>query len=329
MLLKYIFYYLNMRYSRQERLPDIGTEGQKILSENHVVIVGVGALGSVAAELLARAGVGKLTLIDRDCVELHNLQRQTLFTEEDVGQPKATIAEKHIKYINSEIAVHSVVTDVDYENVDILHSDLILDGTDNLQTRFLINEYSRKHKIPWIYAAAVGAEGYVKSYLPNDKDCFACTFTATTGLDSCETLGVLNTITHSIASMQVTEALKILLGKEPEQKMVHYNAWNQKLEKITTAPRDDCLVCQGTYEYLIGKHTPSVVQFCGSGTYQIKGKPVNLQSIAKKLKDLGEVVVTPACITFKTLTLFADGRALIKAANEAEAQKLYAQYIGH
>ena len=224
-----------MRYSRQELY--LGKGSQEELKKKHVVIVGIGALGSVAAELLTRAGIGKLTLIDRDIVELHNLQRQSLYEEADVGKAKALAAKKHLERINKEVQIIAEVADVTHENVDLLKSDLILDGTDNLVTRFLINEYSKKNTIPWIYAAAVSDKGYVKIYLP-ETDCFNCTFTETTGLDSCDTAGVLNTITHSVASIQVTEAFKVLLGKITETPLLHLNIWKGELTGLQTKKKE-------------------------------------------------------------------------------------------
>ena len=317
----------NMKYSRQELYKHIGKEGQELLSKKHVVIVGAGALGSVAAELLARAGVGKITVIDRDYIEEHNLQRQSLYGEADVGKAKAKVAEEHLKAINKDVEVKGEAVDLNYETIALLKSDLVLDGTDNLTTRFLINEYCKKNKQPWIYAAALEDEGYVKVYLP-EEDCFACTFTATTGLESCDTAGVLNTIIHGISSMQVTEALKVLLGKEIEKKLLHLNMWQHTLEKVKTQKKESCPTCQGKYEYLTGKHEETMMKFCGSGTYQIRGKEVNLKQLQEKLSKLGEVTPFDYGLHFQTLTIFKDGRVLVKAQNEKEAKSFYAQYIG-
>tara|TARA_Y100000310_G_scaffold144893_3_gene144222 strand:- start:37428 stop:38372 length:945 start_codon:yes stop_codon:yes gene_type:complete len=313
-----------MRYSRQELY--LGKESQEVLKKKHVVLVGVGALGSVAAELLTRAGIGKLTLIDRDVVELHNLQRQSLYEEKDEGEAKVLAAKKHLERINKEVQITAKVEDITHENVELLKSDLILDGTDNLVTRFLINEYSKKNKIPWIYAAAVSDKGYVKIYLP-ETDCFQCTFTETTGLDSCDTAGVLNTLTHTVASIQVTEAFKVLLQKVQETPLFHLNIWENSLTRLKTQRKEGCEVCKGNYNYLMGKKEKEIIKFCGSGSYQIKGK-VKLEEIKEKLEKLGKVESFEHGIQFNQLMIFKDGRVLIKAKDEKEAKSLYAQYIG-
>jgi len=327
-LLKLLLINERMRYSRQELFQEIGKEGQQILSKKHAVIVGVGALGTVAAELLVRAGVGKVTLLDRDCVALHNLQRQSLFTEEDVGKAKASCAAAHLRSINKDVVVEEQVVDLDYTNIELLQGDVVVDGTDNLVTRFLINEYCVKNKLPWVYGSGIRAEGYVKSYLPG-KDCFACTFTEASGLESCDTAGVLNVTTHVIASLQVSEVLKILLEKEVEGKLLHLNVWKQVMEKIETKKNPSCRVCKGTYDYLQGKHAQELIKFCGSDQYQIKGKAIAFTTLREKLSPLGKVEDDGICLRFKALLIFKDGRVLVQAKSVEEAKSLYSKYLGH
>ncbi len=312
-----------MRYSRQELYTNIGKQGQEQLRKSHVVIVGVGALGSVVADLLCRAGVGKLTLIDRDYVEKHNLQRQSLYTEADIGQAKAVAALDHLKRINSTVKLLSHVTDLYYENVALLQGDVVVDGTDNMETRFLINEYCNKNKIPWVYGSAIRDEGYVKAFVPG-QPCFRCLFGPVSGLETCDTSGVMNSITHLIASLQVSLALRLLLGKQPAPDLFHVNAWVPSFEQLTVKKSSSCIVCKGTYECLSGKHQTPLIKFCGSSHYQIRGKPVSLTLLAKRLKGSSNF---GTCLRFGSLTIFPDGRVLIRAAGEDEARRLYREYI--
>ena len=316
-----------MRYSRQEVLEYIGKEGQQKLEDSSVSIVGIGALGSVSAELLARAGIGNLRLIDRDVVDITNLQRQSLYTEDDVDKPKAIQAKKHLQEINSDVVIESHVEDLNNSSIkDILKdTSLILDGTDNLSTRFLINDFTRQNKIPWIYAAAIKETGYVLPILP-DRFCFACVFKEAHQLETCDTSGVLNTITHLIASIQVTEALRILLSKMSTPQLIKVNIWNQELQRFEVQKNPSCLPCKGTYEHL-NKTEPEILKFCGSGTYQIKKDRFNLRSMKEKLSEIGKVQDFSACLKFENLTIFQD-RVLIKAQSEEEAKSAYSKCIG-
>ncbi len=316
-----------MRYSRQEVLDFIGKEGQKKLQESSVSIVGIGALGSVAAELLTRAGIGNLRLIDRDVVELHNLQRQSLFTEDDVDKPKAIQAKKHLEKINSDVTIESHAEDLNQETISEIMkgTSLMLDGTDNLATRFLVNDFSRKYNIPWIYAAAIKDTGYVLPILP-DKFCFRCIFKEARQLETCDTVGVLNTITHLIASIQVTEAIKILLNKMETPELIKVNIWNKEFQQFTVQKSQECPACKGNFEYL-NKHDTDVLKFCGLGTYQIRKGPLHLKVLNDRLSKIGKVFDFNACLKFENLTIFKD-RVIIKATTEEEAKSLYAKYIG-
>ena len=208
-----------MRYIRQEILKEIGRSGQGKLKRSAAAIVGLGALGSASAELLARAGIGRFFLIDRDVVELSNLQRQSLFEENDIGKPKAFAAHKRLKKINSSIKIDFVIDDLNHENISRIFSqrknpDIILDCTDNLETRFLLNDFCIKNKITLIYSAAIRAKGYVFNIMPGVTACLRCFLKESSQLDTCETTGVLNSITHLVSSIQASEALKLLIKKD-------------------------------------------------------------------------------------------------------------------
>jgi len=317
------------RYSRQILLDQIGTEGQALLQNKKVAIVGIGALGTVAAELLSRAGVGNLILIDRDVVEPSNLQRQTLFDQKDLGKNKVTAAEQRINQINSEIKIKSHAVHLNSQNINILQSaDLILDCTDNLQTRFLINDYCKKEQKLWIYAAAIKTTGYVMPIFPSGS-CLQC-FLTESNLETCDTVGVLNTITVSIASLQATLALKLLLGKEVESILYHYDIWNQSFKKINIKANKNCPTCAGTFTYLEKKETSKYIRFCSTGKYQVLGnKELDLAEIQKRWEKIGKVIQDDASLQFQNITLFKDGRALINANSTEEAEALYSKLVGN
>ena len=297
------------------------------LLSKHVVIVGVGALGSAAAALLARVGVGKITLIDRDCVEAQNLERQHLYTPADVGEAKATAAAAHVKEINPAVTYVSHVTDLVAENSALLHSDLILDGTDNLQTRFLINEFSQKNKVPWIYAAGLRDEGYVHAYVPGAGSCFACVFGETYGLESCATAGILLSTITRVAHLQVQEALKILSGKQPEKKLIRLE--DSSNTYLSLPVKKNCEVCKQKYfPYLSGEKKMSLVRLCGTGSYQLRVSALNLRQLEQKLRQIGGVKIFSSGLHFQKLTIFADGRVLIKAKDMVDAKNICAKYIG-
>lgn len=316
------------RYSRQTLLKEIGKEGQEILQNKKVAIVGIGALGTVAAELLTRAGIGSLILIDRDTVEESNLQRQTLFAEKDIGKNKVIAAARRIKEINSQtkVEVHSI--HFSPKNIDLLQTvDLILDCTDNLQTRFLINDYCRKEKKGWIYAAAIKTSGYVMPILP-EGPCLQC-FLTESSQETCDTVGVLNTITVSIASLQSTLALKMLLEKEVEPVLHHFDLWNQNFKKLQIKKKESCRTCSGNYIYLEKKQTSKYIRFCSAGKYQILGLKVDLQEVKKRWEKLGTVTEDAASLHFQNIILFDDGRALINAQSVEEAEAIYSKLVGN
>jgi len=340
-----------MRYIRQEIFKEMGKNGQKKLSKSTVAVVGLGALGSNSAELLARAGIGKLLLIDRDIVELSNLQRQSLFDENDVGKAKAASAKDHLGKINSNINIDFFIDDLNFENIGKILSKnigLILDCTDNLETRFLVNDFSVKNKIPFIYSSSVGSKGYVFNVIPNrNNPCLRCFLKEATQLDTCETVGVLNTITNLISSIQVNEALKILLNKKlnvselvrtrsqlPEKNLLFFDVWKNEFLKIKINKNKNCVCCvKNNFEYLNGKKSSRIIKLCGDNIYQIKSKSIDknqFNDLKNKLQKISKLIDFGYCINFDNkITIFQDGRALIKAKDENEAKSMYSKFVGN
>lgn len=320
------------RYNRQELLSFIGKGGQLQLLKSSVAVVGMGALGTVAAGILARAGVGKLVIVDRDVVELTDLQRQLLYDEADIGKPKALAATEKLKRINSEIKIEAAAADIDYKNIAKLVGvpNVVLDCTDNLETRFLINEYCLKNKIAWIHAAAIRETAQMMAFdfrKSSGQPCFACVFGNSAAEGTCDTVGVLSTATITVAAMQATAAIKILLGFAAGAELLRLNVWTNELAKITIKKNPDC--SSNKYEYLSGKKKTAAVAMCGRNSYQIKGKITNLPKLKQRLQRMGEKVVDLGeCVSFRNITLFADGRALVKADSAEKAKSAYSRLIG-
>ncbi len=337
------------RYSRQVLFAGIGEHGQCRLAAAHVAIVGVGATGAAAAGLLARAGVGRLTLIDRDFVEPSNLQRQVLFDEQDArtALPKAEAARRHIKLLNSNVSVTAQVADLVPGNIESLlaGAHILLDGTDNFETRYLLNDLAVRDGRPWIYAAAVGAYAATMNILPRAENteptaCLACIFPAAPAgnVETCDTAGILSTAVNFAASLQVTEALKFLTGQPQlmRRTLVSYDLWSGEHSEISTAqPRPGCEVCgQRHFRALAGDARPHIT-LCGRNSVQIHEhhRPVDLAALAARLRPLGEVSVNGMLLRFRrgehTLTLFPDGRALVQGTTDTGlARSLYARFIG-
>lgn len=333
------------RYSRQLLFPGIGIEGQRKLLESGVAIVGCGATGSALASLLARAGVGRLRIIDRDYVEPSNLQRQVLFDEVDAADsvPKAIAACRKIGQFNSSVVAEPRVSDLTPENADPLLSgvQLILDGTDNFETRYLINDYATKHFLPWIYVAAVGSYATTMNVAPGETACLACLFPeAPAGhLETCDTAGILNSAVNLAASIAATEALKFLTGARQQLRktLLSYDLWlNQRSEVSAGKPRPDCRTCGSRdFVYLTGAGRPHIT-LCGRNSVQIHEhhRPVDLDDLSKRLLPHGSVRHTDFILKFwkepYEMTLFPDGRAIIKGTTDtAVARSLYARYIGN
>ena len=334
---------MQSRYSRQIILQNIGEEGQEKLLNSSVAIVGCGALGTVAVNNLARAGVGKILIIDRDFVELNNLQRQMLFDENDVGAPKAVAAAEKIASINSDIEVHPIIKDINYTNIEeILNGvDLVIDGTDNIQTRMLINDVCVKNKIPWIYTGAIGTSGMSMNILP-DKACIRCLYPGIPkagSLPTCDTMGVLNTITVIMGSIETTEAIKILLGfydniESTNSNLLVYDTWNHSFDSIMVKKNEKCECCgKENYEFIDSDEQEIITSLCGRNAIQITPadpKELSLKSIGEKL---GTVKCSDFIMLFKNdeteISLFRDGRAIIKGTDdEIVARTIYARYIG-
>lgn len=347
------------RYSRQVLYLPIGEAGQARLAAATVAIVGCGATGAAAAALLARAGIGTLILIDRDFVEESNLQRQVLFDEADAAAatPKAEAARKQIARFNREVQVRPHVADLVPGNIHELMRDaeLILDATDNFETRYLINDYAVQQSspeqagsryvppryLPWIYAAAVGSYAATMNVLPGDTACLACLFPKPPSgpVETCDTAGILNTAVNLAASVEVTEALKYLTGNKAAMRrtLLAWDLWQNEHSEISAAtPRPDCSVCGARdFAHLRGEGRPHIT-LCGRNSVQIHEhhRPVDLAAAAGRLRPHGEVRQNGLLLQFRrgphTLTLFADGRALIQGTTDiALARTLYARFIGN
>lgn len=316
------------KYSRQIIFNKIGKEGQDKINKASIAIVGLGALGTVASEQLARAGIGKLILIDRDFIEESNLQRQTLYNEEDVGKFKAETAAKKIEKINSDVKIEYFVNDLNHRNIDkLLVADIILDCTDNLYTRYLINDYCKKNKLTWIYSAAIKDFGNVAVFEP-DKACFRCIFNEAESTETCDTVGIINTISSSISSIAITQTLKLILNEKNEQELIRFDIWNNSISKIKLKKNNQCETCNGNYEYLEGKKEKNTIKYCGNDNYQFYLKNLNYNNVKNKLKKIGKVKETDFCIFFNGMTVFNDGRILVKEQSSDRAKSLISKYIG-
>ncbi len=332
------------RYSRQIFFYGIREAGQERLGAAHVALVGCGATGAAAASLLARAGVGTLTLIDRDFVEESNLQRQVLFDEADAREslPKAEAARRKIALFNSEIAVHAQIADLTPGNIHSLlaDADIILDATDNFETRYLVNDFAVEQNKPWIYSAAVGSYAVTMNILPEETACLACIFPEppTGTVETCDTAGILNSAVNLAASIAVTETFKFLTGAQDRLRRTLFSCdlWTNEWSSVSSShPRADCEVCQQhNFRHLRGEGRPHIT-LCGRNSVQIHehGRPVDFVELESRLKPHGQVRSNNLLLRFErgehTLTIFADGRAIIQGTEDvAVARSLYARFIG-
>jgi len=334
------------RYCRQRLLPHIGAEGQRRLHESRAVIIGLGAMGSAAATTLVRAGIGEVVLIDRDLVELHNLQRQVLYSEEDVDRPKAVAAAEALQKVNSSIKIVFHTKDLNVTNAEKLlaGADIVLDGTDNLQTRFLINDVCVKHSVPWVYAGAVGTSGMVMPIVPAKTPCFRCLVPELPGpglLQTCDIAGILNTAPTFIASLECTLAFQILTGQLGTENgtayLIHADLWYQTFDRIAVGKRADCPCCgEGRMDFLEATSREMITSLCGRDAIQITPvtpMEISLEELGGRFSRLGEVQGTKYMLTFRTgteaITVFRDGRAIIQGTkDETKARSVYARYIG-
>jgi len=330
------------RYSRQTLLKNIQEVGQKKLAKSRVIIIGCGALGTTIANNLARSGIGHIKLIDRDIIELNNLQRQNLFNETDVGLPKASIAAGKLKEINSEIKIECIIDDVTHKNIESLIKDIdvVLDGTDNMLVRFLINDACVKHNIPWVYGGAIETYGMTMNIIPNKTPCFRCAIQDLPDaglLPTCDTVGVLNSIPTIISSIQSTEAIKILLKKDVNKDLLIYDVWSHDFQKIRIKKKEHCECCgKHNYEFSNAKKKETMISLCGRGAIQItpaKSMTISFEELANKLQNAGEVENREIILRFKIpkyeLNVFRNGRTIIIGTNDKKiAKSLYAKYIG-
>ena len=334
------------RYSRQILFSDIGEEGQRRIRDSKVVIVGCGALGSVSAEMLTRAGIGQLKIIDRDFVEESNLQRQSLFSDKDAqqGLPKAAVAERVLKGINSEVYCEGIIEDVTWENMARLCKDshIIMDGTDNFETRFLINDFSILEGVPWMYGACVGSYGVAFAFQPGKTACLQCLLeqppqVGTT--ETCETAGILAPVVHAVAAFQVTQALKICIGKTPEPKLLQVDVWTGNWRTIAagTARSEECPCCSGRrLRFLEGEEKSRLTRLCGRNAVQISPQhPTRLdfKVVHKRLAQQAQVdfngYMMRILVDGYQIALFADGRSIIRGTEDfSKARAVYAKYIG-
>jgi adenylyltransferase/sulfurtransferase len=335
------------RYHRQILLPQIGADGQQRLSRATVLLIGCGALGTVIAEQLVRGGVGTLRLCDRDVVEMSNLQRQVLFDESDAdaGAPKAIAATQRLARINSTVRVEPHVVDVHSGNIEqlIAGSEVILDGTDNAEIRYLVNDAAVKHAVPWVYGGAIGTSGRVMAIVPTRTPCLRCLFPdppAAGELETCDTAGVLAATANVVASFQVVAAMKILLGHPIAQEIMTIDLWAGRAQTISTegARRADCPACgRGAFEFL-DRAASGTTSLCGRDAIQILPAArtvMDLQRVASRLSSAGIVQSTPhllRCTLSESgvaLTVFPDGRAIVKGTSDpAVARSIYARFIG-
>lgn len=337
------------RYHRQILLKQIGQVGQRKLATSQVLIIGCGALGCMTGQLLARAGVGRIRLADRDIVEMTNLQRQVLFDEHDAAQglPKAVAAAQHLARINSSISIEPQVIDVDGDNIERLAGgvDLILDGTDNVATRYLINDVSVKLGVAWIYGGCVGTQGRVMVIFPRTGPCLRCLFPQPLDpveVETCDTAGVLGPAACMVGAVQAAEAIKLLSGNEQASsiKLLSFDLWTGRFSSIdlTDQKRLDCPTCgKRQFEFLASIRSDSAARLCGQNAVQVWAVSggLSLEQAAQRLQSAGNVQVSPYMVRCRlaegglVLTAFADGRVIVSGtADPARARAVVSRYFG-
>lgn len=337
---------MDERYSRQTLFPKIGAHGQQKLLASRVLLVGCGALGSSHAEMLARAGVGSLRIVDRDFVEVSNLQRQTLFSESDAEQriPKAVAAKRRLAEINSDIAVEEIVADINASNIETLikDCDVVIDGSDNFQVRYLVNDASVKHSIPWIYGAAVSSYGTTMTIVPGETPCLRCVFEEMPDAGSsptCDTAGVIMPIIASVSAIQVAETIKLLVGDSESlhNTLIHLDVWSNERHAIKLGePHPDCPTCSNhDFEFLDASNVDSSAVLCGRDAVQVmppRPTEIDLVSLASRI-PADHVRQNEYLVRFvadeNEVTVFRDGRAIIKGTDDVSlARSIYSRYVG-
>lgn len=338
------------RYSRQTLFEPVGEEGQKRLEQSRAVLVGCGALGTVLANTLVRAGVGHLRICDRDYIEPNNLQRQVLFDENDIAEnlPKAEAARRKLNAINSAVTVEATVCDVNHRNIESLidSADIILDGTDNFETRYLLNDASVSRSIPWVYGAVIGATGLVLPVLPGETPCLRCIFESAPPPEmspTCDTAGVIGPAVNVVASLQAVEAIKILIGDRESvtRLLISIDVWSQRFVGLNVGDRvEDCPCCgREEYDYLSGRLSADTTTLCGRDAVQVlpvsRDHRIDFDAVADKLATVADAPISrspfmlKATVKAHTITVFADGRAIIKGTKKPdEARSIYARYVG-
>jgi adenylyltransferase/sulfurtransferase len=332
------------RYSRQTLFTGIGPAGQERLGAATVAIVGCGALGTVLANNLARAGVGHLRIADRDYIELNNLQRQVLYDEDDIARalPKAAAAAEKLRRVNSEIVVEASVQDVTADTIEplIAGADLVLDGTDNFETRYLLNDACVRAHVPWIYSGVIASYGVTMPVVPGETACLRCVFPerplpGTT--PTCDTAGVLNGIVGVIAGIASTEAIKLLIGSEQRMRgMTWIDLWENTFDRLEVPRQPDCPTCgRGEYEYLEASDASNGTTLCGRNAVQVRGAggQLDLAGLADRLQPVGEVAQNEFLLRLRVdgyeVTVFPDARAIVKGTDDpAVARSVYARYVG-
>lgn len=338
------------RYARQIRFAPLGEHGQRRLMESRALVCGCGALGSFAANLLVRAGVGTVRIVDRDFVETSNLQRQVLFDEQDAaaGLPKAVAAAEKLARINSQVRIEPVVADLEPRNIDELAQgvDVIVDGTDNFETRFLINDFAVSRRLPWVYGGCLGAEGQTMAILPGEGPCLRCLIPDCPPAGStatCDTAGILGPAVGFIASLEAMEALKILSGNRAHvsRSLLVVDLWTNVLHQVDVsklAAQSDCPACRrGEFPWLAGKAASRSAVLCGRNAVQLTppdGPPVSLERLEERLRGVGVVTRNPYLLRLKAdpyeITVFPDGRAIVAGTDDpATARTIHAKYIGN
>ncbi len=336
------------RYSRQILFQHIDGNRQKKLINSTVLLIGCGALGTVSSSYLVRAGIGKLRIIDRDFIEENNLQRQILFDEDDISEnlPKAIAAQKKLQRINSNVKVEGIVTDINYSNIDELTKDvdIIIDGTDNFETRFLVNDFCVKNNIPWVYGACIGSRGVVMNIIPSMTPCLRCVFESMPQMGSfptCDTAGVIGPIAGIIASFQVTEAIKILTGNYASinKKLLEIDVWQTNFRQIDISGLRDtnnCPTCKlHNYEFLEAEAGIMTTLLCGKNAIQVMSQNIgniDLRHLEQRLGSIANVSCNDFMLKFKikdhSFTVFTDGRAIITGtADSSTAKSLYSKYL--
>ncbi|MBI4444587.1 MAG: ThiF family adenylyltransferase [Acidobacteria bacterium] len=334
------------KYSRQVLFNGIGKRGQELLRTRRIVVLGCGALGTVNAEVLVRAGVGSLLLVDRDFVEESNLQRQSLFSEEHArrGLPKAIAAQQVLSTLNSDVKVEGIVEDISFENIEQIcgAADLFIDGTDNFETRFLLNDFAVKTAIPWIYGACVGSYGIAFAIRPAVTACLRCWLEdppARGSLATCDTAGVIAPVVHAVAAFQSAAALKLLCQSECPTNVFQIDVWKDSVRMTPGQPyRPDCLCCvQRTFEFLEGKEKDRFVRLCGRNAVQIyprRQQTLDFKELSRRLEKSGKVLYNDFMMKIDVngyeIALFCNGRSIIRGTEDiAEARAVYSRYIGN